>query len=126
MANFKCKEGCCQCCSPIPFTQEFLKTHAVCPNREIIDIIKINTGEIIVYTRDFKCIFLNEHNRCSVYNDRPQTCEEYGMSNKHPCPYINSLGAEREPSRIKKLNREWDEKIERMKNEVRKRKGNII
>lgn len=50
---------------------------------EMIDDTKI-------FALDIPCVFLDEHNRCSIYQVRPFICRAYGTCKGHgKCPYID-------------------------------------
>lgn len=36
---------------------------------------------------DYRCPALGADNRCTVYDDRPTVCREWGASELHPCPF---------------------------------------
>jgi Fe-S-cluster containining protein len=43
---------------------------------------------------DGRCIFLNQSNRCTIYEHRPKTCRDYPFPSSRPgfCPYKNKSG----------------------------------
>ena len=59
--------------------------------------VQFKDGEMYIKTKDGKCCFLVD-NMCSIYEDRPQVCRDYGVNPSSPatrCPYLKSDGTKR-------------------------------
>lgn len=70
-----CKEGCSDCCGPVPFTDEEWEKVKDRPKRK-------EDGSL-------KCQFLID-NKCSIYEDRPYLCRIFGTTKgvqKLECPH---------------------------------------
>ncbi len=67
--SFKCKEGCTDCCGPIPFSQWERKR------------IKIEPGK-----SGKPCPYLGEGG-CLIYEQRPFICRLFGTVPEMPCPH---------------------------------------
>lgn len=72
--SFKCKEGCTDCCGPVPFAKS-----------EWSLIIDKREPSII---RPLKCPY-SYNNSCDIYSNRPFMCRLFGASEdpKLKCPH---------------------------------------
>jgi hypothetical protein len=61
---------------------------------------------LLIETSDNKCIFLKKDYKCAIYDQRPQTCRDYGLTKELPCPYINSLGVPRSQKGVERTRKE--------------------
>lgn len=61
LPEFRCKANCSDCCGPIPFSKYEWKK--VKDKREGISI---------------KCPYVNDNNRCDIYENRPVLCRAFG------------------------------------------------
>lgn len=48
---------------------------------------------------DGTCAYLGAAGRCSVYDDRPETCRTYGVRADKPCLYLHPTGEEASDAR---------------------------
>jgi len=121
--TFECKEGCSECCSPIPFEYTLIKNnfHKRNKNHVINEIIQYDDTRYILFTKSFKCIFLDENNKCLIYNDRPKICKEFGVVIRNQCPYLAINGQIRSEAKNKHYLRDWKRQIQRMKDEQEER-----
>ena len=116
--TFQCIEGCAFCCSPIPFKREILIKNREKQIRPVTKIFQMMNGDILAYTKEMKCIFLTENNKCNIYEDRPEICRTFGLNNKQSCPYLNTLGNRRESlNKIKQLEEQFKRRIRKMENQ---------
>jgi len=103
------EEGRCagDCCGLVPLTEEILEKHKDKIQVPIIQKIPHPQG-IVSITSDLKCIFLNRVTKlCMIYEDRPDVCRMYGISN-HPalaCPYVKPNGNPRSEAQRKHFQR---------------------
>jgi Fe-S-cluster containining protein len=70
-------------------------------------------------TSDLACVFLNRETRlCSVYEDRPNICRAYGMSDNQDlqCPYFKKSGNPRSEASRKKIERHFDKLFNKLIN----------
>lgn len=85
--------NCCKTTSPI-FTRrdiEHLARHFRIRPAEFVDRY-LKTDEDADYVlKASPCVFLNDDNTCSVYDDRPQACREYPHTNRRKMSAILDL-----------------------------------
>lgn len=67
--SFRCKEGCFDCCGPVPFAK--WEWEKVKDKREATSLTCPYASEI----------------GCEIYEQRPIVCRIYGTVNKLRCPY---------------------------------------
>ena len=67
--EFECKEGCTDCCGPVPFTGW---------EWERIEDKRKGIGITCPYA---------VNGRCDIYEQRPLVCRLYGTARKLKCPY---------------------------------------
>lgn len=73
MSNFECK-GCGECCSNfLPLTQEEIKLMKKLSKKENKHPLRQDW-----YNR---CPFLNNNNKCDIYENRPLICREFTCYN---------------------------------------------
>lgn len=71
-------DGCGQCCGPVAITHdEYWAIKDYCSAK---GIVWANRGL-------FVCGFLDEDNRCRIYEARPLLCRMYGITKELPCPH---------------------------------------
>lgn len=91
----KCKG---ECCTWVPLSIKFIKEHEnkiqrkiLCfePHKDrhtvvypIVEFANHNGIERAVDVTKQKCIFLDNNNRCAVYNDRPEICRLFGTTHQ--------------------------------------------
>lgn len=109
--TFVCLEGCSDCCGVIPMSEELVLKYVDKYQVEVLES-KSAGGEIIVMTDDFKCIFLNRNtNRCTIYEDRPAVCKEYGLTDRLKCAYMKPSGRRRSPAMTKRVLRQINNQV---------------
>jgi len=104
-------QKCGECCLNIPIEIEFVNTRRDKFQRIVIEEI-ISPKEIgdsrfiFIRTSDGKCVFLDQHNECAIYYDRPKICRDYGRKpGGLECIHVTPSGRIRTPSeseRVKK------------------------
>lgn len=106
-SNRVCSDWCSNCCTPVLMNGDFVEENKQFFQREIYNMMKFPNDLVLVVTRDMKCVFLNQDNKCSIYVNRPDTCRKYtceylrGESNIPPekgsmmCTSINSKKVEK-------------------------------
>jgi len=67
--GFKCKEGCCDCCGPIPFSP--WEWSRVSDKRK---------------AKSIDCPYAT-NGHCEIYEQRPLICRLYGTVKKMQCPH---------------------------------------
>jgi Fe-S-cluster containining protein len=70
--------GTCKavCCGIVPLEKKFTMKHQ--PVRKVIKELDLGDGNVILETEDYRCPYLGEDFKCSVYKDRPEICRLYG------------------------------------------------
>ena len=104
--NFQCKPGCSACCTVVFFPKGFIDVHKERIQREIEEIAPWKDGSEAPVTKDLKCPFLTNENKCAVYEDRPEVCRAFGLVPKLPCPYIRPDGKARTPGKARQMERQ--------------------
>jgi len=98
MANFKCKERCGDCCCIIAIDPALIEKHKDQFQVSVKQSMKVADG-IELHTDDNKCVFLNRRTRqCSIYEDRPKVCQDYGLNGK--CPFFDPDGTPKDELRL--------------------------
>ena len=75
--TMSCREGCSDCCGPVPLSKWEAKRLGV---EGIMTPVKPGT---------LTCAFVGEDRKCTVYDKRPYICRVFGCA-EHPmltCPY---------------------------------------
>lgn len=67
--QFKCKDGCTDCCGPVPFTKE--------------EWDKVEDKRV---AKNIDCPYSTEE-KCDIYKDRPFMCRIFGASTDLLCPH---------------------------------------
>jgi len=98
------------CCGIFPMDKDFANKHKT--NFQIVPEKVIEQKDLISFlTKDLACVFMNRETKlCSIYEDRPNICRDYGMSG-HPdlqCPYFKKSGNPRSEASRKKIERHFD------------------
>jgi Fe-S-cluster containining protein len=100
------------CCGIIPFNIKFLESRKdkFQSKGELKD-----AGDVgIILTPDLLCVFLNRETKlCSIYDERPQVCRDYGMIEKLPCLYFKRSGNPRSVASQKQVSKKIDRDIKR-------------
>lgn len=91
--SFKCKEGCTECCGPVPFS-----------NWEKAQV-KIEPGK-----EGRPCPYLS-NTGCTIYENRPFMCRLYGTVKEMACPHgcrptkmLNPIEARQMLAKYRKMN----------------------
>ncbi len=106
MKEWKCIEGCGDCCGSTPMDKELLKRFEHLAQVQPLENVDLGDWGISPETADGKCVFLNrETGRCVIYPHRPKICREYGQVEKLPCPYIDLKGNKRSPAKFRRMKR---------------------
>ncbi len=117
--GWKCKEGCTDCCGPVPFPEETVKKHEDKKQREVTEVVS-GGGSIYVLTKDVNCVFLSQEGKCVIYEDRPQVCKDYGTIPRLQCPHINMNGNPRSPAKVRRMQRIINHQINDVMKQVSK------
>lgn len=98
--DLPCAECKGQCCSWVPFTpEEFERAkakHGVPKGAKIVSwsqpptVMVLKAGK----TEQGVCAYLKPDGRCSIYNERPRVCRDYGEIAALPCMYLHPKLAE--------------------------------
>ena len=105
------------CCEIISFPPDFIEKHKL--SFQVKDGIQVVVSPPIgvkVTTPDGQCVFLDRLTwKCTVYEERPNICREFGQSPKLLCPYFSMEGVIRTPRESKRVIKYMDKVItERM------------
>lgn len=115
MTQFKCKDGCHECCTFPPLKKSFLlKYEHLVKGRGLVVYDAVLFGYCFVKTDDLMCPFLQD-DKCVVYNDRPKLCRKFGEHHDYPCIYVFQNGIERPIEEQKRIKNMWEEKKMRIK-----------
>ncbi len=109
MREFKCIEGCTECCGPVPFTAEQWKKFKskACEGAKIYTL-----GErLCAIDENMKCALLKD-NRCAVYEDRPKLCKDFGLIEGMPCAFLKPNGNKRSEAMKKRIMRSHAKKFD--------------
>ncbi len=105
--TFECKENCGECCGPV-FIDEALFTKNRHKITNVCEIFHPKDKTIVVIQEENgRCGFLdNATAKCKIYEERPQVCENYGITERLPCPYFKPNGNKRSKAMGKRISRE--------------------
>lgn len=111
------------CCGPFHMKKEFVEKHK--SDFQVVPEKTFEAGDFVTYiTSDIACVFLNRETRkCSIYEDRPQVCRDYGVTKdiRLQCPYFKPSGNLRSEASRKKVSRYFDKVIDNLT-----KKSNIL
>ena len=119
MTEWKCKEGCSDCCGPVMFPKELFEKHK--HKIRVIYELYEDTHEVMPTTEDSKCVFLDVNYKCTIYDERPPVCQMYGRIPDLQCPHIKMNGNPRSPAKVRQMTREIEHKVDATLEEMRKR-----
>lgn len=101
-------EGCgAQCCHVAPFTEDELTVAKIAygglPKGAIVlpgGRTKAEFGSkpvvlVVMPESELRCAFVDEQNRCSIYDARPLPCKQYGRIKQLPCMRLEPEKARR-------------------------------
>jgi Fe-S-cluster containining protein len=111
--GFECRAGCSECCTLPPLKKDFLLKYQHLVKTPGIKVI-LEFGYCFALTPDYMCPFL-VGGRCSVYDDRPKICRQYGQVKNMPCVYFTPSGRERTPAEMAATKAHYAEKYMRLK-----------
>ena len=81
----RCKALCCGC---IPIPLDLYYENEDKAQGEVVDFVT-SGDDVCVVTKDLLCVFLNRATRsCSIYEQRPQVCRDYGKIAELSCARI--------------------------------------
>lgn len=89
--SFKCRESCCDCCGPIPFTIDVFEKHK---HKIKGKYNLVQAGNLVSpMGKDGICAFVDPGTKkCLIYENRPDICRKYGIDPAIPCPHLNRDG----------------------------------
>jgi len=86
-------------------------------------VIENDEGNIYTFTEDIRCVFLSPDFKCPIYDDRPEVCRKYGLTDELPCPYVKKNGNPRSPAQARRMqriiNRQIDDSMKKIGKMVR-------
>jgi hypothetical protein len=106
------EKGLCNadCCGPVPIPKELwekVKAEAKKPFK----LLEIK-GEVVPEPIEgLTCIFL-QNKRCTIYNDRPEICRDYGINQWLPCPFLKANGHLRSFANHKRTQRQINHSVD--------------
>ena len=104
--GFNCKKNCGECCGPVFFNKKLFEKHKNKLNPDC-EIIQNNDEIVVIQNENGRCGFIdNDTAKCKIYEDRPQTCKNYGLIERLPCPYFKPNGNKRSKAMEKRIHRE--------------------
>ena len=105
-----------ECCGPIPFPSEqyYQLKHLV--QVEPASEIRAEDGRFVFpIADDLRCVFLNRTTyMCSIYEQRPQVCRDYGHIDELPCPCFKTSGLMRTRAERREMRRKIDRDMRAM------------
>jgi len=106
------------CCGIFAFPLKFLEEHKKLFQEE--GELKEFGTDAVILTKDFRCVFLDRTTfKCSIYDERPDVCKNYGMIDDLQCPYFKRSGNRRssasEKVTMRKINAMIDKALENNK-----------
>ena len=109
--EFKCKENCGECCGIVPIPTRVWNENK---NKAKKFIKQMHVSEVFVFpiTEDLKCCFLNDNDRCLIYEDRPDVCKKYGQCDELPCPYLKKNGRAWTEGKAKQIRKKIDRDVD--------------
>jgi Fe-S-cluster containining protein len=110
----KCLAKCkAICCGIVPFDPGFIAKHKTV--REVVNRLDISDGNVVLETKDWRCPYLGEDYRCTVYEDRPDVCRLYGNEQQInlTCQYQDKDGRIRSRQERRAVEREIGKMIKR-------------
>jgi hypothetical protein len=108
----KCPEGRA-CCGIVPIKEDVWEKHKD-KVKEKISIHKVDNLVFPLLEGSLKCCFLNDEGKCLIYEDRPEVCREYGMTDRLPCPFFKPNGNPRSEARKKQILRKVDKDVDKV------------
>ena len=109
--TWKCKEKCGECCGMVHIPKSTWEKHKH-KARLVKKFIEIDdSNEVVAIGEDTSCVFLKDF-KCAIYEDRPDICRQYGLSDELPCPYIKPNGNPRSPAKVKRIQRKINHDID--------------
>ncbi len=111
-----CSAGICNadCCGVIPFDRDLIKRNTKNVCSPVVEYIDVGKEGVVPMTSDLKCLFLDRGtNRCSIYEERPQVCKDYGtgVSEDLLCPHLKPSGNPRTEASSKQITKGIDKMI---------------
>ena len=108
-----------ECCGVMVFDADWYIKHrdqALKPHEAKYD----GKQYIFVFTDDFSCIFLNTQKKCVIYDERPEICRQYGVSEHREiqCPYLCPDGSIRTRADRRRLLKEVGNTISNAKRQL--------
>jgi Fe-S-cluster containining protein len=103
---FKCLENCGKCCGPVPIPEEVFNRNMQKIEVPVDDFLHIN-GDVFAVGKDGACAFLGERKKCLIYDERPEVCRLYGMSNdpRLMCMFLKPNGRPRSEASQRQIDR---------------------
>jgi Fe-S-cluster containining protein len=116
--SFNCLVNCGKCCVVVPMNKEIFEKHAGDVQEQPYKVLELSMGIVIPMTKTMRCCFLTKEKTCAIYPDRPIICQDFGIRNKHPCPYLTPEGNMRTKAKTKKLEEQTRKRIDLIKEEL--------
>lgn len=89
--NLPCKSCKAECCiSPALTLEEYDFLKAKYPDVLFKEVVLEPGLPVLRHIGRVgqRCPFVKKNNRCSIYNERPNVCREFGVHEKLPCPKV--------------------------------------
>lgn len=107
-SNFVPKQCKAYCCGPVPVEKHVYYSNLDKRCRPVIE--EVDLGDMVLpNTGGTQCVFLSESYTCSIYEDRPKTCHEFGKidSPLMQCPFMDKHGVKRTDKEKKVVERNF-------------------
>lgn len=88
---------CGECCEAFLMDDDLLDSHRHCFCRDVLSEKQFpQIGQTLVLTAGGRCVFLQQDNTCSIYDDRPEfPCRIFGIPGWLECPRVAPGGTPR-------------------------------
>jgi len=104
LMTFQCKENCGECCEDgMVFDRDFFLSHKDKAKRKILTVFELKNNKVFPATEDRYCPFMGDDCKCAIYDERPELCHIFGVTEHLSCPYFDRDGnprTEEETGRI--------------------------
>lgn len=104
---FQCKENCGECCEDgMIFNRDFFYANEGKAKRKIMVVLELKDNNVYPATFDRICPFRGDDCKCAIYDDRPELCKNFGVTEHLSCPYIDKDGNPRTQEEADKIHLE--------------------
>ena len=123
---FTCIPQCGRCCGTVPLPVEVYERNKSKVVNPPIKGLSDDFGNVHLATKNGFCVFLDEDKKCVIYEDRPEVCKEYGLTDDMPCPYVRPDGTVRCRQERRRVMRENTKRVRKQLRELKAIVGDDI